>query len=387
GDAALALPVADALAALGTAADEVRLSSFVRLVNGGRYEEALALATRHDVVAMAARTGGEAARDARLARAVLDLAVGDPAEVPGRLDEGLEIDPARRQALLLGAFTGLVNDARHDEADALARVHDLLARLDGQSGQAAADARWAAMLLDLQQGRTQAAVTRGLALEKAGGDKALLAGVYVDGFVRLVNDGRYDAARAMDGVERRLPLCQEALRRDALAALVMLDAQPGGRGGQVAARLGALAAAGVPEARVTALTLAALVVLGNRGESEAARQLLKLAEPLLVTARPPFEAPVRDALFAAGVLYMQEKAEWPRGAVAFARLRDSLVKQQPPGEDEPAPPAPLFWPALRGEVVILQKLKRGEEAVGLLQAYLPAYQDAPEDLRLQVEGG
>ena len=386
GDAALALPVADALAALGAAADEVRLGSFVRLVNGGRYEEALALATRHDVVAMAARTGGEAARDARLARAVLDLAVGDPAEVPGRL-EGLEIDPARRQALLLGAFTGLVNDARHDEADVLAGAHDLLARLDGQSGQAAADARWAAMLLDLQQGRTQAAVTRILALEKAGGDKALLAGFYVDGFVRLVNEGRYDAARAMDDVEHRLPLCREALRQDALAALVMLDAQPGGLGGRVAERLGALAAAGVPEARLTELTLAALSVLGNRGEGEAARQVLKLAEPLLATARPPFEAPVRDALFASVVLHMQEKAEWPRGAAAFARLRDSLMKEHPPGEDEPAPPAPLFWPALRGEVVILQKLKRGEEAVGLLQAYLPAYQDAPEDLRLQVEGG
>ncbi|MDE1896283.1 MAG: class I SAM-dependent methyltransferase, partial [Rhodospirillales bacterium] len=306
GDSALALPVADELAALEVPADEIRLGSFVRLVNGGRYEEALALAAQHNVTAMAARAGGDAARDAGLARAVLDLAAGDPADVPGRL-EGMEIDPARRVALLLGAFTGLVNDGRYDKADELAGAHDLLALLDGRDGQAAEDARWAAMMLDLQQGRTDAAVARVLALEKAGGDKTLLAGFYVDGFVRLVNDERYDAARAMEGVEHRLPYCQEALRQ--------------------------------------------------------------------------------DALFATGVLHMQEKAEWPRGAAAFARLRNSLVKEHPPGETEPAVPAPLFWPALRGEVVILQRLKRGEEAVGLLRAYLPTYQGAPEDLRMQVEGG
>ncbi|MBU6419161.1 MAG: methyltransferase domain-containing protein [Proteobacteria bacterium] len=535
GDAVLALPVADELAALGAPADEIRLGSFVRLVNGGRYEEALALAAGHDLAAMAARVGGEAARDVGLARAVLELAVGDPAEVPARLQgltldlahketllleafirlvnasryeealayipahdvaglttrvggetarntglaravldlaigdpaeiparlQGMELEPARYAALLLeafirlvnasryeearrivqthdlpgliamvggetgadgaaamavlelaagdpalvparlaladvgparridlllGAFTELVNDARYDEADTLAAAHALLNGLAGQKGQAAEDARWAAMMLDLQQGRTDAAVNRILALENAGGDKALLAGFYVDGFIRLVNDGRYDAARAMDGVEHRLPLCQDVPRRDALAALVMLDAQPGGQGGRVVARLSALEAVQLPEERVTELTLVALSALGNRGESEAARQVLKLAEPLLVKARAPFEAAVRDALFAAGVLHMQEKTEWPSGAATFARLRDSLVKEHPPGEDEPAPPAPLFWPALRGEVVVLQKLKRGEEAVGLLQAYLPAYRDAPEDLRMQVEG-
>ncbi|MDE1906516.1 MAG: class I SAM-dependent methyltransferase, partial [Rhodospirillales bacterium] len=535
GDSALALPVADELVALGVSADEIRLGSFVRLVNGGRYEEALALSAQHDVAALAARAGGDAARDAGLARAVLDLVVGDPAEVPGRL-EGMEIDPARRDALLLeafirlvnaaryqealayiqahdvaglaarvggetarntrlarlvldlavgdpaevpgrlegmeisparrdallleafirlvnaaryeealayiqahdvaglvarvggetgadgatamavlelavgdpalvpawlalanvaqarcvelllGAFTGLVNAARYDEADRLAASHALLNRLDEQKGQAAEDGRWAAMMLDLQQGRTDAAVTRILALEKTGGETALLAGFYLDGFIRLVNDGRYDAARAMEGVEHRLPLCQEALRQDTLAALVMLDAQPGGESGRVMKRLNALEAARMPEERVADLTLAALSVLGNRGESEAARQVLKLAEPRLIKARAPFKPAERDALFAAGVLHMQEKAEWPRGAAAFARLRDSLVKQHPPGDGEPAAPAPLFWPALRGEVVVLQKLKRGEEAVGLLQTYLAAYQDAPDDLRIQVEG-
>ncbi|MDE2239251.1 MAG: class I SAM-dependent methyltransferase, partial [Rhodospirillales bacterium] len=386
GDAALALPVADELAALGMPADEIRLGSFVRLVNGGRYEEALALTARHDVAAMAARAGGEAARDAGLAQAVLELAVGDPALVPGLLAMA-DVVPARCVELLLGAFTSLVNDARYEEADNLAETHALLSRLDGQKGQAEEDARWAAMMLDLQQGRTDEAVARILALENAGGDKALLAGFYVDCFIRLVNDGRYDAARAMDGVEHRLPLCREMLRQDALAALVMLDAQPGGQGGRVPARLSALAAVQMPQERVTELTLAALSVLGNRGESEAARQVLKLAEPLFIKARAPFEAAVRDALFAAGVLHMQEKTEWPRGAATFAKLRDSLVKEHPPGEDEPAPPAPLFWPALRGELVVLQNLKRGEEAVGLLRTYLPAYRDAPEDLRMQVEGG
>lgn len=386
GDAALALPVADELAALGAPAEEIRLGSFVRLVNGGRYEEALAFTAQHDVTAMAARAGGEAARDAGLARAVLDLAVGDPAEVPARLQR-LALEESRRQALLLGAFTGLVNAARHGEADALAVSYDLLNRLDEQKGQAAEDARWAAMMLDLQQGRIEAAVKRCLALEAAGGDRKPLAEIFVDGFIRLVNEGRFDAARAMEAeVERRLTFCRNSLCQDALAALVMLDAQPDGKAERVITRLSVLEAAGMPGERVLELTLTALSVLCNRGETDAARRVLALAQPHLVTALPPFEATVRDALFAAGVLYMQEKAEWPRGVATFARLRDALTKEYPRGESQMAIPAPLFWPALRGEVVLLQKLKRGEEAAGLLQTYLPAYQDAPEDLRMQVEG-
>jgi hypothetical protein len=151
----------------------------------------------------------------------------------------------------------------------------------------------------------------------------------------------------------------------------------------VARRLGALAGSGVPQERLDHLTLSALSVLTNRAEMAAAREVLPLAEPLLLAARPPFAAALRDALFAAGILYLQDKPSWARAAATFSRLRDALVKECPPGEGEKTSPAPLFWPALRGEVVALQRLGRDEEAIALLRAFLPAYQDAPEDLRGQ----
>ena len=48
-------------------------------------------------------------------------------------------------------------------------------------------------------------------------------------------------------------------------------------------------------------------------------------------------------------------------------------------------PDKLFWPALRGEVLALQRLKRGEEAEALLTDFIRTYPDAPDDLLSQVE--
>jgi hypothetical protein len=62
-------------------------------------------------------------------------------------------------------------------------------------------------------------------------------------------------------------------------------------------------------------------------------------------------------------------------------LRDGLVKRNPPG----APPDPLFWPALRGEVLALHKLNRGADATALLQTFGQAYADMPDDLRQHIE--
>ncbi len=382
GEARQALAAADGLETLGEPGDAIRLEVFLRLVNAGRYQEALALDGTHDVMGWAAKSGSEAARDAALARAVLDLAVGDPALVPARL-AAAQIEEERGQPLLLAAFTGLVNAGRYDEADALAAAHPWFAELDRLPGEAARDARRVAVSLDLQQGRTEAALQRAEALERRGGeDRNWLDRTFVEIFIRLAGEAKFAAARALD-VEERLASCPDALRQDALAALVMVDAQPGGKADNVARRLGALAGSGVPQERLDHLTLSALSVLTNRAEMAAAREVLPLAEPLLLAARPPFAAALRDALFAAGILYLQDKPSWARAAATFSRLRDALVKECPPGEGEKTSPAPLFWPALRGEVVALQRLGRDEEAIALLRAFLPAYQDAPEDLRGQ----
>ncbi|WP_298215251.1 class I SAM-dependent methyltransferase [Acidocella sp.] len=358
------------------------LAAFTGLVNAGRYDEALALDGTHDIMGWAAKSGSEAARDAALARAVLDLAVGDPALVPARL-AAAQIEEERGQPLLLAAFTGLVNAGRYDEADALAAAHPWFAELDRLPGEAARDARRVAVSLDLQQGRTEAALQRAEALERRGGeDRNWLDRTFVEIFIRLAGEGKFAAARALD-VEERLASCPDALRQDALAALVMVDAQPGGKADNVARRLGALAGSGVPQERLDHLTLSALSVLTNRAEMAAAREVLPLAEPLLLAARPPFAAALRDALFAAGILYLQDEPYWARATATFSRLRDALVKECPPGEGEKTSPAPLFWHVLRGEVVALQRLGRDEEAIALLRAFLPAYQDAPEDLRGQ----
>jgi hypothetical protein len=63
-------------------------------------------------------------------------------------------------------------------------------------------------------------------------------------------------------------------------------------------------------------------------------------------------------------------------------LRDGLVKQAPKGQ----PAGPLFWPALRGEVIALHQLNRGAEATTLLRSFIDTYPGAPDDLREQLKG-
>jgi len=398
GDAAIALAVLDL--ALGDPAeiparlrglevapqrrDTLLLEVFIRLANASRYDEAVAFAADYDVPGLAARIGGKIAGDAAITLAVLELAVGDPARVAGLL-AGPEVEPARREALLLGAFTGLVNDTRHEEAEALAAAQPCLQALDAQQGQAAADARLAMVMLDLQRGRTEAALGRLAGLAQDGADAGLLDRLYVDAFVRLVNEGNFGAAHALtqaDGMPtQRLHACAPALRRDALVALLLLDMQPGGELERIPERLDAALGCDMDEARGQALALTAFSTLVNNGAFATARQLLPLVEPVLLKTRPPFPPAERDALFATGILFMQEKDDWRRGWARFAKLRDDMVKRTPPGE---APEA-LFWPALRGEAVVLFNLGRAEEATALLTAFVPLYPGAPDDLRQLID--
>jgi len=123
------------------------------------------------------------------------------------------------------------------------------------------------------------------------------------------------------------------------------------------------------------------VTLVNRGEPSTARLAWPLVEPLLIKLRPPFDDAACNTLFAAGILFLQERDDLRRAASILARLRDGLVKRAPPGGE----PDPLLWPAMRGEVLALQQLKRGAEAAMLLREFTTLYAGAPEDLLQQIE--
>jgi len=203
------------------------------------------------------------------------------------------------------------------------------------------------------------------------------------GLVRLVNAAAFDAAAALHAAlrndasaEAAMQMLDLANRQDVLAALLLLDLQRDTPSSQLMARLAALKAARLDEARLDDLAFSAFVTLVNADRLDAAQALLPAVEPALRTRRPPYDAGTQNALFSLGVLSLQSKARSLQAAASFARLRDDLMRGLAPGMALPG----LFWPCLRGEVLALRKLDRGDEAELLLQRYLPHYDDAPEDL-------
>jgi len=84
--------------------------------------------------------------------------------------------------------------------------------------------------------RVVAAVEKMAALEQAGADAARLGALYVDAFIRLMNDGDFAQAQQLaagEGVERRLRHCTAPARQNALIALLLLELQPGGTAARV----------------------------------------------------------------------------------------------------------------------------------------------------------
>jgi hypothetical protein len=359
------------------------LEAFIRLANASRFDEAMAFAQAHGVAELSKRHSGATAGNTAIALAVMDLAVGDPAQVVKHFD-GVEMASTRRDELLFGAFTGLVNAARYDEAETLAGAADCFRHLGEVPGQAADDARVADVVLDLQRSRTEAAVEKIGVLVRGRADAAVLDGLYVDSFVRLVNEGKFDAAQGMAqgrAVERRLAGRKLELCHDALAALLMLELQPGGAATRIPQRLEEALQGGLDEERVRELALVSFVTLVNMTDFATARLLLHLVEPTLIKFQQPYDESARNTLFAAGVLFLQDKDNWLRSAMIFARLRDALVKRAPPGTT----PDALFWPAMRGEVMALHRLNQGADATALLEAFIGIYPDAPDDLLKQIE--
>ncbi len=362
--------------------DALLMQAFIRLVNASRFKEAVAIATAHNIAGLSLSISGETGADTAIALAVLELAAGNPALVPSLLGHAA-IDKNRRDALLLSAFTELVNAARYEEAEAIAQSQDCLAELESMSGEAAKGARLASVMLDLHYGRTETALRRMEPLVQEV-PEIVLGPLWVDGFVRLVNEAKFEAAAELARIrplEGWLRECESALRQDTLAALLILELQQGGGAARAVQRFEDARRGGLDAVRVQDFAMVTFVTLVNRGAFPAARILLPEVEPVLLKFRPPFDDAACNGLFAAGMLFLQQESDLRRAVTALARLRDGLVKRSPPGGG----PDPLFWPALRGEVVALYALNRGADATALLREFTAAYGDVPDDLAEQLK--
>ncbi len=354
---------------------------FIEMVNAGQIELAAALKLHLPAQPSPCVKAG-LRRNALLCLVNFHLAAGGDPLLALPCAQALRASGDNIDVALCGIFTRLVNAGRYEEADQICAREPVLQATDQIPGAAALDARFAGLMLDLQRRPLQAAC-KAASWRDAGGDAQALAAIYVDGFIRLVNAGDLESARSLQsGMEAHLALCPPRLKLDALSSWLLLDAHEAGDAASVPARLDALRAAGMDEVRLTGFAFQAFSLLVNREAFAAARQLLPVVDPALIKLRPPVSAVARDALFAAGILFLQHKDDWRRGAASFARLRDDLVKQMPKGQLA----SPLFWSALRGEVIALHKLNRGAEATSLLRAFLEAYPDAPDDLCAQLKG-
>jgi hypothetical protein len=229
-----------------------------------------------------------------------------------------------------------------------------------------------------------------LALAEAG-EKASVSGLIAlgnaeagwRGFMALVNAralklaGKLQAGMLGELPGTDLPL---GIQRSALISLANYVLGSGGAPERALEYAAVLRARGEPDDEIIMSIFTGMVGGGRYAEAHA----LAASQPCLQALekrRPPFDAATRNILFTSGLLFMQERDTWRRSASLFAKLRDGMMKATPEGN---APDA-LFWPCLRGEVVMLQRLKRGEEAADLLRAIIPMYPGAPDDLRKQVE--
>ncbi len=362
---------------------------FVGLVNAGAFGLAAALQTELALHRPADDMPADLRADVLRSLANLALAPGkDPLPAVAAAQALRALQPAaadEADALLLESFTRLVNTGRYGEAQALAAAHEADALMARVGGKTATDAETAAIMLALSRGETEAAMRRLPALQAATGGNAVLDGLYVDGFVRLMNEGKVELAAglAADGkVEQRLPACSPGLRRDALLALMLLALQPGSPVKPIPSLLQALAGERLDEERMQELVFAGFIALVNADLITEATRLLPLLMPAMAKLRPPYDPTARNVLFTYGMLGLKVEAEAPRGVMALARLRDDLVKRMPPE----APPEDLFWSALRAEIVGLSQLGRTEEAAALTRDFVPRYPEPPADLQTALQG-
>ncbi|MDD2876522.1 MAG: class I SAM-dependent methyltransferase [Acidiphilium sp.] len=431
--------------------DGIVLEAFCRLVNDSRYDEAAAVADSENIVSRAVARDDAAGRDARLALALLDLATGDPMDVPARLT-GLEIDEQRRRDILVGAFSRLVNTMRYGDAKSFAE--EQMIEMFVCNDEAGRDAAIGLAILDLVIGDPVEAPRR-------------IAGVDIDderrrqitlgSFVTLVNRARYDEAitlrsdapielwtaapRDEDGADASIALIALALATgDPTEVPLLLDRLPNisddaRADARAQATLRLIHLGRLDEARpLIAATDLSLLDPASRVdlvateahfaiEDDDISALTAILEALDVDGAEPARV---KALAVRGFVTAVNRGDFAGAARLRHRIEPDFVNyakattaslrsagfalgvldlQEPPqpyraeaafaavrrgfaAELSEGESAPaLFWESLRGEIIALHQTGRAAEATALGRAMLVRFQGAPDDLIQELTGG
>ncbi|MGC9268554.1 methyltransferase domain-containing protein, partial [Acidiphilium sp.] len=278
--------------------DAILLDAFCRLVDAGRYDAAITLADDENIVRRAVARDDAAGSDARLALALLDLATGDPMDVPARLT-GLTIDEQRRRDILIGAFSRLVNTARYRDAQEFATTQDiesLAAPVTGaEHPPSGLDAAIGLAILDLVIGDPAAAPARIAAIPI---DAERRRQITLGAFVTLVNRARYDDAatlRATTPIDKWAADSIDEDGTDASIALIALTLVAGDPAAIPALlhRLPALS----PHAQADARAQAALRLI-HLGRLDEARPLIALIDHALLDPASRVDLIATEAHFA-----------------------------------------------------------------------------------------
>ncbi|MCF3945837.1 class I SAM-dependent methyltransferase [Acidiphilium iwatense] len=290
GDPAQAIAMANALGASDPVVPDLLLGGFIRLVNAARYDEAIAVAER--VIPLACSRTDAAGTDARAALAIAYEKTADPAAIPA-LIRPLALPPARRDAILLDAFSRLVGTARYDEAVAMADAENIVSRAVARDDDAGRDARLALALLDLATGDPMDVPARlsGLTMD-AGQRRAFLIGA----FSRLINAARYAEAARFAGeqaIEILIGDGGDEPARDATIGIAILDLVVGDPA-MAPARIADIA---IDAERRRQIMLGAFVTLVNRSRYDEALAL-RDAAPIEAWAAAPEDADGADASIA-----------------------------------------------------------------------------------------
>lgn len=355
---------------------EMVIDGFCRLVNNGRYADAARYAEAADMEALAVT--GEPADPSRIAAvsclAILDLVIGDPAHAPARI-ASVQVSPERRRQVTLGAFVTLVNRARYDEAVTLAESAPIAnwAATDDADGH---DAAIALIALTLVAG--DPAILPALLDGLPHLDRAASSDALVQGALRLLHLNRPDEA-----IRLIAPVDETALgppaRIELLAARAGCAAATGDIAG-VALLLERLESEDAPAERIASLALSSFTQAVSTGDFAAASLLRRHVEPAFAGFAPAASAALRGAGFALGLLELQEPARPHRAELAFAAVRRGFTADLAEGDAAP----PLFWEALRGEMIALHRTGRAAEATALGRAMLSRYDGAPDSLRTEL---
>ncbi|CAG4929638.1 unnamed protein product, partial [Acidocella sp. C78] len=137
---------------------------------------------------------------------------------------------------------------------------------------------------------------------------------------------------------------------------------------------------GASAERIASLALVSFTQAVSAGDFAVASLLRRRIEPAFAGFAPAANATLRGAGFALGLLELQEPARPHRAELAFAAVRRGFTADLAGGDAAP----PLFWEALRGEMIALHRTGRAAEATALGRAMLSRYDGAPDSLRTEL---